>query len=74
MTSIAFTESILEEAALAWLKSLGWKVKHGPEIAPGELAAVVQACLARSNMDEIGDSGTVVNKGTVHDLQRPTCP
>jgi type I restriction enzyme R subunit len=35
----AFTESIVEEAALTWLERLGWTVKHGPEIAPGELAA-----------------------------------
>src|SRR2546426_4201894 len=35
----AFTESVVEHAALAWLESLGWTVKHGPEIAPGELAA-----------------------------------
>ena len=34
-----FTESVVEEAALAWLESLGWSVKHGPGIAPGELAA-----------------------------------
>jgi type I restriction enzyme, R subunit len=33
------TESIIERAALAWLESLGWTVKHGPEIAPGELGA-----------------------------------
>ncbi|MEX0804040.1 MAG: type I restriction endonuclease [Candidatus Binatia bacterium] len=32
-----FTESIVEEEALAWLESLGYTVKHGPEIAPGEL-------------------------------------
>ena len=31
-----FTESEVESAALAWLESLGWKIKHGPEIAPGE--------------------------------------
>jgi type I restriction enzyme, R subunit len=37
--SQAFTESVVEQAALAWLESLGWTVKHGPEIAPGELAA-----------------------------------
>ena len=53
MTSIAFTESIVEEAALAWLESLGWIVKHGPEIALVELAAVVQACLAGSSAEEI---------------------
>jgi type I restriction enzyme R subunit len=39
MTSTAFTESVVESAALAWLESLGWTVKHAPEIAPGELAA-----------------------------------
>jgi type I restriction enzyme, R subunit len=39
MTSIAFTESIVEEATLPWLERLGWTVKHGPEIAPGELMA-----------------------------------
>ena len=33
----AFTESVVEDAALAWLESLGYAVKHGPEIAPGEL-------------------------------------
>ncbi|MGH8067333.1 MAG: hypothetical protein ACRERE_19285 [Candidatus Entotheonellia bacterium] len=50
---MAFTESIVEQAALAWLERLGWTVKHGPEIAPGELAAVVQACLAGSSAEEI---------------------
>jgi len=34
-----FTESVVEDAALAWLDSLGWTVKHGPDVAPGELAA-----------------------------------
>ena len=35
----AFSESEVEEAALGWLKALGYSVLHGPEIAPGELAA-----------------------------------
>jgi type I restriction enzyme R subunit len=35
----SFTESVVEEAALAWLESLGWRVTHGLEIAPGELGA-----------------------------------
>ena len=34
-----FTESVVEEAALAWLESLGFTVKHGPDIAPGEPGA-----------------------------------
>jgi type I restriction enzyme R subunit len=33
------TESVVENAALAWLESLGYAIEHGPEIAPGELFA-----------------------------------
>jgi type I restriction enzyme, R subunit len=35
----AFTESVVEAAALAWLESVGWRVRNGAEIAPGEPAA-----------------------------------
>jgi type I restriction enzyme R subunit len=35
----AFAESIVEEAALAWLAGAGWQVRHGAGIAPGEPAA-----------------------------------
>ncbi|HEX4022386.1 MAG TPA: type I restriction endonuclease subunit R [Acidobacteriaceae bacterium] len=34
-----FTESVVEEAALAWLEVKGWTILHGPEIASGMLAA-----------------------------------
>ena len=34
-----FTESVVEEAALAWLEALGYSVLHGPDIAVGEPAA-----------------------------------
>jgi hypothetical protein len=34
-----FTESVVEDAALEWLGEIGCAVLHGPEIAPGELAA-----------------------------------
>ena len=34
-----FTESVVEQAALAWLESTGWSVRNGAAIAPGELAA-----------------------------------
>jgi type I restriction enzyme R subunit len=37
--SAAFTESVVEEAALGWLEALGWTVRNGLEIAPGELGA-----------------------------------
>ena len=33
------TESVVEEAALDWLESLGWNVAHGPDIAPDTLGA-----------------------------------
>mgnify|MGYP003412488920 CR=1 FL=1 len=35
----AFTESIVEDAALACLEALGYAVLHGPDIAVGELLA-----------------------------------
>jgi type I restriction enzyme R subunit len=34
-----FTEFIVEQAALAWLESVGWRIRNGAEIAPGEPAA-----------------------------------
>lgn len=37
--SASFSESVVEDAALAWLEELGWTVRHGPEIAAGEPAA-----------------------------------
>ena len=33
----AFTESVVEQAALAWLETVGWWVRSGAVIAPGEL-------------------------------------
>jgi type I restriction enzyme R subunit len=35
----SFTESVVEEAALAWLDKLGYLVLNGLEIAPGEVLA-----------------------------------
>ena len=35
----AFTESVVEDAALAWLEAIGWPVTHGPDIAPDMPAA-----------------------------------
>src|SRR5262249_39888596 len=34
MTDGSFSESVVEQAALAWLESTRWRVAHGPEIAP----------------------------------------
>jgi len=36
---IPVSESIIENAALAWLESLGYTVKHGLEIVTGYLGA-----------------------------------
>ena len=36
---MSFTESVVEDAALAWLEALGYGVLHGPDIAAGEPAA-----------------------------------
>jgi type I restriction enzyme R subunit len=30
----SISESIVEEAALAWLDAIGWRIAHGPDIAP----------------------------------------
>ena len=63
MTGPGVTESVVEEAALAWLKATGWQVAHGPNIAPdmpgaeraeyGEvvLAQRLRDALARLNPD-----------------------
>ncbi len=37
--SASFTESVVEQAALAWLEAIGWSVLNGADIAPGEFAA-----------------------------------
>ncbi|MDO8793919.1 MAG: type I restriction endonuclease subunit R [Vicinamibacterales bacterium] len=39
MSSRGFTESLVEDAAIAWLEALGYTVLHGPSIAAGEPAA-----------------------------------
>jgi type I restriction enzyme R subunit len=35
----AFTDSVVEQAALAWLETAGWRVAYCPDIAPNELSA-----------------------------------
>ena len=37
--TMAFTESVVDEVALAWLEILRYAVKHRREIAPWELMA-----------------------------------
>src|SRR5690606_31387193 len=38
----AFSESVVEDAGLAWLEATGWQIAHGPDIAP-DLAAAERA-------------------------------
>jgi len=64
----AFTESLVEEAALTWLEGIGWQLAHGPDIAPdtpaaeradfGEavLAGRLRAALTRLNPDLPGEA------------------
>ena len=39
-------ESVVEEAALVWLGTLGWSVAHGPDLAPGMPGAERDSCCA----------------------------
>ena len=50
-----FAESTVENAALAWLESLGWSITHGPDIAPDTPGA------------ERSDYGAVVLERRLHD-------
>ena len=34
MSDASLSESTVEDAALAWLEAIGWRVAHGPDIAP----------------------------------------
>lgn len=54
-----FSESVVEEAALAWLDSLGWSVRQGPYIAPDMPGA------------ERADYGQVVLQGRLRDTLLP---
>lgn len=44
MSASQFTESTVEQTTLAWLKSTGWQVAHGPGVAPDRPAAERMGC------------------------------
>ena len=46
-----FSESIVEDAALAWLDALGYAVLHGPDIAAGETGA------GKTDVSSLGECG-----------------
>ena len=39
MTSSTFTQSVIEQATLAWFETLGYRVIYGNDIAPEEPGA-----------------------------------
>ncbi len=53
MTTI--TEADVEEAALAWLRGLGWQVAHGPDTPNAERDDYVQVVLERRLRDALAD-------------------
>jgi type I restriction enzyme R subunit len=58
MTNAAFSESVVEEAALGWLRGLGYTCVNGATVAPGELLAertgYGQVVLERRLRDALG--------------------
>lgn len=46
--SMTFTESVVEQAALAWLESAGWRVRNGDEIAPGTVQPAFKLANSRA--------------------------
>ncbi len=77
-----FTESVVEQAALAWFKSARWSVKNGVEIAPGEPAAerddYSQVVLARRLRDALARLNPTLPAEALEDafrkLTRPEGP
>jgi type I restriction enzyme R subunit len=50
----SFTESVVEDAALAWLESLGYTVKHGPDITPGgDILTLIPSQWERENYSQV---------------------
>jgi type I restriction enzyme, R subunit len=55
--SKCFSESVVEQAALAWLEAGGWQIAHGPDIAPdmpaSERADYGEVVLAQRLLDAL---------------------
>jgi len=65
---MSLNESIVEDAALTWFRELGYAVGHGPQLAPGEPAAV-PACAEHA--DRRDSFGEVVQSRFPRTLTRP---
>lgn len=78
MSKIGVTESIIEQATLAWLESLDWRIAYGPDIAPDTLGAeredygkVVLEQRLRNTLTRLNpDLPTVALEDTFHKLIR----
>ena len=76
------TESVVEEAALAWLESTGWQIAHGPDIAPDRPAAerddYGEVVLARRLRDALARFNPTLPAEAIEDafrkLTRPDLP
>ncbi len=69
-----FCESVVEEAALAWLAGIGWSVRNGTDIAPGEIAAeradYRQAVLAQRLRDALAQLNPTLPADALEDAFR----
>ena len=79
MSNVGVTESIIEQATLAWLESLDWHIAYGPDIAPDALGTeredygkVVLEQRLRDTLARLNpDLPTVALEDTFHKLIRP---
>jgi len=69
-----FTESVVEDAALAWLEDLGWRIAHGPDIAPdmpaAERADYGEVVLAQRLRDALALLNPSIPAGALDDAYR----
>ncbi len=68
------TEADVEHAALDWLAAQGWRVAHGPDIAPGAPAAerddYAQVVLERRLRDALAELNPAVPASALDDARR----
>ena len=82
MSDRGVTESVVEQAALAWLESSGWAICHGPDIAPdaptAERTDYGEIVLERRLRDALArlnpDLSAIALEDTFRKLTRPEGP
>jgi type I restriction enzyme R subunit len=74
MSTKLITESVLEEAVLAWFETLGYKALFGPDVAPGELHALrsdyPEVILRQKLFDAIANINPDINPQTQQEAIR----